>query len=208
MKRRAVAVDLDGTLLATNTFVEYVLFSFRESLKNFRADLAAGIIGLVLLRRFRAISHSTMKRRLLCLLDTFMNEKRISRFVTGLLGHAAEDVVALCERYHGQGCYLLLATAAPRCYAAEVASRMGLDGCCATASPVANDNWRENVGEHKRDTVLRYLDEMNLSLSAVITDHHDDIPLMAANPGENILVNPSMKTVTFVKGNGILVEIL
>ncbi len=208
MKRRAVVVDLDGTLLSTNTFKDYVLFVAKESVTALRIDVTLGVMFFVALRLMRVVSHSTMKYYLLRMTARFMGADRLSRLAEMLLLKANPEVTALCEDYRKQGCYVLLATAAPESYAGIISSRMGLDGCCATPMPQPESEWKENVREQKREAVLRHLESEDASIAVVVTDHHDDIPLMSSNPGKNILVNPSSKTISIVRRNGIQIEIL
>lgn len=206
MKRRAVVVDLDGTLLSTNTFKDYVLFVAKESVAALRVDVTIGVAFFVALRLMRVVSHSTMKYYLLKVTVRFMGADRLSRLAEMLLLKANQDVTALCEDYRRQGCYVLLATAAPESYAGILSSRMGMDGCCATPMPRHGLQWKENVREQKREAVLQHLEPANASIAVVITDHHDDIPLMSSNPGKNLLVNPSPKTISLVRVHGIQFE--
>lgn len=209
MKRRAVVVDLDGTLLSTNTFKDYVLFVAKESVTALRIDVTLGVIFFVALRWMRVVSHSTMKYYLLRMTARFMGADRLSRLADMLLLKANPGVTTLCEDYRKQGCYMLLATAAPEIYSRIISSRMGFDGYCVTPMPQPESaEWKENVREQKLAAVLRHLESEDASIAVVITDHHDDIPLMSSNPGKNILVNPSSKTISIVRRNGIQIEIL
>ncbi|MBQ1932160.1 MAG: hypothetical protein II360_01525, partial [Muribaculaceae bacterium] len=61
----AAAIDLDGTLLDTNTFVDYTRYVLKSCLSNYRLDIAANMLWHIALRRLRLTSHSAMKRHLL-----------------------------------------------------------------------------------------------------------------------------------------------
>lgn len=61
----AVVIDLDGTLVATNTFRNYILFASKLSLRQGRIDIAIGCTAPVVCRKLRLITHSCMKRLIL-----------------------------------------------------------------------------------------------------------------------------------------------
>lgn len=206
MKRRAVVVDLDGTLLSTNTFKKYVLFVAKESLVALHIDVTLSVMFFVALRLMRVVSHSTMKYYLLKKSARFMRADRLNQLADMLLLKVNPNVAALCRSYRKQGYYMLLATAAPENYAVIVSSRMGFDGCCATMMPQAESEWGENAREQKLESVLRHLDSVNASVAIVITDHHDDIPLMKVSQEKNILVNPAYKTVVKINNSDIGLE--
>lgn len=208
MKRQAVVVDLDGTLLSVNSFREYVLYVVKESLRTGRVGVLLPVMWNVVLRILRVMPHSVMKCRVLEKSSLFMDAARLSRFVDKLLLQVNADVEAMCEKYRSRGYYILLATAAPVSYSEIISCRMGFDGCCATPLPLPELKWHENARNHKRESVLQHLSSMNASVAVVITDHHDDIPLMKTNSGENILINPSQKTLSFVRKSGIPIAIL
>lgn len=186
------AIDLDGTLLDTNTFVDYTRFSIKESIKSLRPDIAITIAWHVALRKLRFTPHRAMKHGILRATNQFMNKQRLSKLSLLLIAKQNTKVITEIEQLRSQGYYLCLATAAPQAYAQLVASHFNLDYCIATPRP--GDNWEEYFGQVKLDNLMQHLNQNKLSLQVVITDHHDDLPLLQACQGRKIIVNPSQKT--------------
>lgn len=203
MKKQAVVVDLDGTFLTTNTFREFVVWAFFYTLRIFRIDVALIIAFLVVMRWLRIVTHATMKLRILKVVSPLIDQKNVRVFVDKLMAKKNIKVCAMLDRYKIAGCHLLMATAAPAVYAEMIAQQAGFDDCISTSMPRKGDDWRENVGEEKRDRIIQYLAEKEMLLTVVITDHYDDIALMKSNGGTNYLVSPSAKTISKVDQVGI-----
>ena len=89
-----------------------------------------------------------------------------------------------------KGYEIILATAAPEGYVKILAQRLGINRFCATKK-----NGPENKGEEKLKNVVGILSKENMELYAVVTDHHDDLPLLEYNTcGENYLMAPDRET--------------
>ena len=73
--------------------------------------------------------------------------------------------------------------------------------------PKGGEDWRENVGEVKRDKVEELLALNDARLSIFVTDHYDDLPLLALEKDSNLLVNPSASTCESCKRRNILFSI-
>ena len=190
----AAAIDLDGTLLDTNTFVDYTRYAVKACLSKGRLDIAANMLWHIALRRLRLTSHSTMKRHLLHASASIMTADRLEDFTQQLAAMANEKVVELCNRLRKERVYLCLATAAPDNYATLVARHFGFDHCIATPADATAPDWAENRAERKLHTLQQHLDQYHLTLQTVVTDHHDDLPLLTACTGTRYLVNPSAQT--------------
>lgn len=202
--RKALAIDLDGTLIATNSFQDYLSYCGHAALHIFRLDIALSILFWVTLRKARFIRHSTMKRRLLNRTASFMQQKdRLDQFVERELISINANAIQLMEQYRNRGYLLILTTAAPGLYAHPIAEDLHIDLCCATQLPseVVIGQWRENVGEQKVDSLRRMLQIHKAELEVVITDHYDDLPLLNSNEGDNFVVAPSSKTMQMLKKN-------
>lgn len=208
--RKALIIDLDGTLLQTNTFRDYLSFCGRCATHSFRWDLSLCIGFWVMLRKLRFISHSTMKSHLLQRTALFMQRKsRMDDFVEEELLCTNAQVKAEVERYRNRGHLLVLATAAPALYANAIAEDFRLDACLATPLPseVVIGDWHENVGEEKAHNLQRYLQLHEAQIDAVIVDHSDDLPLLRLNrEGRNLLVNPTPKSETLIQKEQIEYE--
>lgn len=189
----AAAIDLDGTLLDTNTFADYTRFAFIQSVKTLRLDIAVKVVWHVAVRKMRLTTHSTMKLGILRATGRFMTGQRLEALSHSLASKHNDRVADIIYRLRDRGFHLCLATAAPESYARLIADRFELDHCIASPSPC--DNWKENSGETKLRNLQQHLLNNNLTLQAVITDHHDDLPLLKACRGERIIINPSATTI-------------
>ena len=184
MKKNAVVIDLDGTLVACNSFVKYVGWIGRKHIQ---------VWVIVLLRKLRLISHSVAKQRVMAL---EVSDEEIDRFVDFLTGYTRRE---LLESYQNGDNMIVLATAAPDIYAIRFANKLGINDVCATTK-----DGQENKGVVKLEGVQKLLADENLILSAVITDHEDDLPLLQFNRhGENILVYPKQSTVEKLDENSV-----
>jgi hypothetical protein len=202
LRDKVVVVDLDGTLVSVNTFREFVVFAACMLLGKGKIGRVCMITGAVMARKMRLISHSSMKKTVLryvlpCLTD---GEKGV--FVNQLTKYTQSSVTKIIEDCKNRGYKAILATAAPEIYAVPFAEKLGFDDCVATSSTVDKKvRWKENVGNNKVDSVKNWIDKHNAVIDIVITDHHDDIPLMKYNhQGTNYLYNPSKQTIAECRG--------
>lgn len=201
--RQALVIDLDGTLVDVNTFREYIVFAAKEAVKSGRPDIAARMAMAVALRKARMISHSCMKRNILHASGRLMNAERLGRFVDILLKNVNLNVAQLVTQKHAEGWFVCLATAAPENYAEVFARNFPFDSICATPMPKGGEDWRENVGEVKRDKVEELLALNDARLSIFVTDHYDDLPLLVLEKDTNFLVDPSCQTEEICLSKGI-----
>lgn len=140
------------------------------------------MIFISLIRKMRLISHETAKQ---LIMNVDVPEDRINKFVDFLLSFLRRDLIGKFRNYE-----IILATAAPVCYVKILTQRLGISLFCATTNAGP-----ENKGEEKLKNVLEILSRENLKLHAVVTDHHDDLPLLEYNTsGENYLIAPDRVT--------------
>lgn len=202
----AIIVDLDGTLLTRNSFKEYLKFAAWQSLRRLRIDIIPRVAAWIAVRKLRLITHSQLKQRLLRVTEPIMGHDELHKFANRLARYINPSVCRMCRQQRQAGKAVILATAAPASYASLIAQGVSLDGCIATP-PSDTQDWRETVREEKRDQVLALLRRNKLSLHGIITDHHDDLPLMRVS--ENItLVSPDKKTLDAVNAEGLLYNII
>jgi len=196
--RKALAIDLDGTLVTTNTFRDYLLYCGNVALHSFRLGIVFSIVWWVMLRKLRLVSHSRMKYALLRRTATFVAQhERLDQFIEQEFTRISPEACRLMEPYRNRGYLLVLCTAAPSLYAHPLSEHLGMDLCCATPLPseVVIGQWQECVGTNKLDALRRLLLVHKAELDVVITDHHDDLPLLEANSeGRNIVINASAQT--------------
>ncbi len=207
MTDKALVVDLDGSLLATNTFRDYLLFTGKLLARRLNLAPLVGMVKVVAERKLRLVSHSTMKRRVLSLTVRRLSPDDLSKFVDELVTRENKVVTSFVELCRAEGWHCVLATAAPSIYADNVASHFHFEASLATPLP-DDPGWKEYCGEVKLAAVKTYLALHGLKLAAVVTDHHDDIPLMRFNVGYNYLVSPSPETLEAVAGEGVSYRIM
>lgn len=185
--KKAIVCDLDGTLVATNTFTRFTLFLAR------RPYMTLPVMWTALRRKLRLISHSRAKQELLRLAADNLTADEYRAFAAGIIKrYLRRSVLDLAKSEKEEGKLVLLATAAPQVYADVIREITGMDGCIAT--PTGGE---ENRNEEKVRRVKEWLAANDATLEAVITDHHDDLPLMkyaAAAKSPIWLVRPSVDT--------------
>lgn len=185
--KKTVICDLDGTLVATNTFSRFTLFLMRKP------SIFAQVAGVVLKRKLRIISHPQAKQSLLKIASRVLKGADYELFAADMLTRYRHAGVAqLLADEKSAGSLILLATAAPEAYAAHICRMAGMDGYVAT---VAGGN--ENRSDEKVRRVREWLAQNDAEVAGVITDHADDLPLMrlAAETDAAIwLVKPSDTT--------------
>ena len=159
--KTAAVIDLDGTLVAGNTFTLYVRSLFP------RRPL---IILPVLLRKLRLISHARAKEQIM---QAGAPDKFLQQFVDRLCGLVRPEVLALAKACDVR----ILATAAPETYALPLGRRLGFTHILATRKGEA-----ENKSEEKCRRVAEVLDAGNATLKVGATDHPDDRQLVRAFP--------------------------
>lgn len=188
-RKRLAVVDLDGTLVRGNTLHEYIRIGFRRV--SWRGRFK--IINLALLRAFHLIPHARFKFG--CLKLIAPTPALLKEFAERIESIKNPAILSLIASMEAEGTDILLATAAADTYVGSLWSGEYI------ATTTAEET--ELKGERKLQAVERYMEEHNLALYAVITDHHDDLPLMLAGARRNILVHPSEKTLTIAKKNGV-----
>lgn len=177
MTRKAIAVDLDGTLCLRNTFnifLRQLVYAHR-----FRLLRLAELCAWMGARRLRLISQARMKRHIL---GRFCppSPTLVDSVVDTVWRHANPEVTALVDRCRREGYATILATAAPEAYVSAIARRFGLEYCIATPQPDSWKAWGEARGCAKRDAVVRLAEEKSLVLDIAVSDHADDMPLLEA----------------------------
>lgn len=193
---RVAVVDLDGTLVAGNTLHIFARCALRDAFRRHRIGDALAIAGLAGMRMLRLCTHRTMKFGILRH-SAITDSLRID-FVARVESSRRRSVAAELKRLEAEGCRLLLATAAADVYVPWIWNGDYL------ATPVAgNDGHRELRGPAKLAAVQRWCSEQNADIYAVITDHADDLPLLASNEPVKILVDPSPSTFAAVALAGV-----
>jgi phosphoserine phosphatase len=207
---KGVVVDLDGTLLSTNTFIEYILFSFRKTIGSACFSTALKLVFFVVCRKLRIIKHERMKFHILNLTNSYIGHPLIDEFVSSLLPKLDIRVLDVLKEYKQNDYKICLSTAAPEIYVNQICERLHqtFDFVCSTPMPSETLVWKENARQVKCDNTLSLLNKENTKLNVLITDHSDDIPLLSIEKDLNILFNPSKQTIFKLKLQNITYLIL
>lgn len=184
-----VIVDLDGTLVDCNSFTEFVKFLFSRF-----SGTRIRLIGIVLSRKMRFISHHQAKQRIISIAYSMIGDKDIDEFTDFLTERVNTKVLDLIRDKSN----IVLATAAPCIYVKRFAEKTGIDSVSATMP-----GRLENNGCRKVESLLRMGVEFDRN-TVVITDHVDDLPLLQANKfGSNYIIRPSRRTLRALRREGI-----
>lgn len=183
-----VIVDYDGTLIAGNSLHVYLRRGLATLIRRGRLGRAARLCAAMALRLLQLSSHRRMKEsaaRLIGEIDISRQLRRMER----------RRVAELMEQYRARGYNILIASAAYAFYL-----RPAVD-CHIVASEPGRPECR---GEAKRARVGEWLAAHDSRAAVVITDHHDDLPLLTIPGLERIcLVDPSARTIAACRAAGI-----
>jgi len=203
MRPKIVVIDLDGTLLDTNTFHKWLLFLFKKSLIKNPID-SVKIVSTILWRLSKKISHKEMKYKILKISEKSYYQGYLIEFVESISKYLNKNVFNYLQ---DKNSIYILATAAPDLYASHIAKKYNFDHCIATPSTDI-EPWDENIRIEKQKNLKLLLESLKVEkANIVITDHHDDIPILALGI-ERLLVNPSQLSEEKIKENNIDYNIL
>ncbi len=188
--KKIIVVDLDGSLITINSFRYWLLCSFVFLLVSFRWLSLLKFIKFIVYR-LRGISDRVKMKRDILSVTEALPAFFMSGFVWFLCLFLNRNVLAEMNQYDTSQYYVDLCTAAPVCYAKMIAQKLDFSHVFATASVFATD-WKENIGSQKVVSLEEFYGE-NMDIDCVITDHHDDLPLLI-RAKKRILVTPSRTT--------------
>ena len=207
--KKAIVIDLDGTLLCTNTFKHFISFICKKSLLKWNFIKTIYFCFLVILRKTRLISsHEKLKYYILKHSFNYVDEKLMIEFANGLFHYENHRLLDLIDQYRENGYGIILSTAAPSVYADIIGKHYKIDAICSSEMPYDDNEWHENVNERKKNNTLAMLNVLNMDLSVFVTDHYDDIPLLLEPKDKNIIVNPSNKTLCLLDKHNIKYDLL
>lgn len=207
MNQRAVVVDLDGTLMRCNTFSRFTLWLLLRLLACARFGAATRVAATVARRKARRVSHAEAKHGIMEVARRELRTADWARFAASLRGQISKDVIGMVERYKtapGSGePMVILATAAPQEYAVAVGKLAGADAVIATQWVPDVEAYRECRVEEKLRRVRQFVENRGVEVVAVLTDHHDDLPLLRHYKARGMLVHPSRETLKCVAASGV-----
>lgn len=198
-----VVVDLDGTLIKANSFVLFYRFLFSATLRRWRLLDTGRICAWALLRRMRLISHRRFKWEIMKVADAVLLDGDYNIFAEELINFINPRVGEYVSAHKD----VVLATAASVEYASELARHLGIRYCVATERPpsLRFKDYVECRGSEKVRRVSEALPDCRIT--EAITDHMDDLPLLLAAYGKQVLVNPASSTLAAATEAGLKPEI-
>lgn len=179
--KRIVAVDMDGTLVAGNTWRFFASMMLRRSLARFQLRRLWRLTAAIVARRRGRLSHAELKYRFM-LESHALPERCTRRFAECMSRRFNPEVMALIERERAKGAIILLATAAAGEYASLIAGCADIEHVVATPEAVAGVEYVETRGEHKADETEAFARRAGGEVTMVVTDHPDDLPLFRRFP--------------------------
>lgn len=188
--------DLDGTLYRGASFRKYLFWASSKLFKRGLYFKSFMLMWRFALSKAGVVSHKRMKHRNSLLLEHILSEADNQDFTDILLHGLNREVLGFMHRLQGEGYLTVLSTASPESYCRLLGERLGFDVCQATPeAPSHESDYVENRGMRKLEKVRILESQTGKALDIVVTDHHDDLPLLEANvQGKNYLVAPSRET--------------
>lgn len=184
--KQAVIVDLDGTLIAGNSFRLYLLRATQAAIRTCRLWTAARVTVLVAARKVRLISHHTLKQNALKITTKIADADFIMQLTGELKSMIRHEVITRTTECHNQGMLTVLATAAPAIYAESFGKACGMDHTLCTTD-------KELEGEAKANAVAALMKATGAEPALIITDRLPDgripdAPLLARYPDAEMKV--------------------
>ncbi len=178
--------DLDGTVLRLNSFPVWVLFVGLGGIRSLSLKRQFGltwcVLRLLLARKLGRINHETFLRHMQALWhfatagDGGAAVQRLGKLLSRSVRRNMAPALKLVTDGAMDG---VVATAAAEDYAQELGRRLGFDNILATSGGRLPGE-PSNIGEHKRDRLMTWLQAHGWSGRPLIffNDHMADLPLM------------------------------
>jgi phosphoserine phosphatase len=179
-------LDLDGTVLAENSFPRWALCLARGHFPHLgafaRRRISCLALAMLMARKLRLIGHETLKWRLQRLWQTATagdGGAAERRLVSELASIVRPEMAPLLTAVATHRIDAVLATAAPGDYAYRLGRDLGFTDVLATR-PERSASELGNSGEQKREAVMDFISSRGWQnrQRILFTDHKDDFPLM------------------------------
>lgn len=197
MVDRCIVVDLDHTLIRANSTNLLTTFMLKRLLRRGKLFATVDALWRVGLRKFRIISHKSMKHRLIWIFKRNLTSTDLDELVDQVFACLNERLAA---RLSASTDRILIATAAADMLMPGFMAKLPFKADYIASRYVdSSKDYHENHDERKLRSVINYLEDNNLEISEFYTDHHADLPLLKYNKGENFLVDPTPQTVAALR---------
>ena len=172
---KVVVIDFDECFCSVNSFRYWIVFSFFILLVTLRLH-ALTVFSHVVLERFRGrVDRVDMKRGVLSVTED-LPKWAVALFCQFLQLFTNSTVSRMISSDRFEGASVVLCTAAPACYVEPFAKRFVFSHVFATSS-VKCEGWKENFGVQKMNSLTEHYGN-DMTIFAVVTDHHDDLPIL------------------------------
>jgi phosphoserine phosphatase len=196
-EEKITVVDLDGTLVCGNTLHMYIRAAMRDAVRRRRYGFVARTMCALVLRRLKLLSHVAMKHKILPYIE--VTDELRDDFVKRVSARRRHSVDAFIAAARAEGEIVVLATAAPAVYVPWIWGGMFV------ASPPDGAECR---GVAKVAALRSAFPDFDQRLHTIVTDHHDDLPLLVMAAPNKVLVAPSSQTVMIARAAGIEFSVL
>ena len=193
---KVIVIDLDECLCSINSFRYWIIFSFIILLVTLRWQ-HLNVFARIVIKRIRGrVDRVEMKRGILSVTEDLPGWA-VTWFCRFLHMFSNSTVSGMVSSSDYERVPIVLCTAAPACYVEPYAKKFGFAHVFATPS-VSYDGWKENLGKQKLKSLLDHYGE-DIKLLAVVTDHHDDLPILE-RAEKRYIVRPSRATLQVLQG--------
>ena len=158
-------IDLDKTLIETDSFGEFIL-------RHFNVEISLWI----LLRLFRIISREKFAEKVIMASVKVLNDdEKICEFINFLRKKINGDILKMIGDYSGENSIILVLSASPQEYVKKFADSLGFDGL--------GSHWRGGkffhcYGENKIKLLKENYPPSEYEYNFAISDNDDDINLL------------------------------
>jgi phosphoserine phosphatase len=179
-------LDLDGTVLSTNSFPHWVLYLMRAPFPRVgaarRLSISGRVAAMLMQRKLRLTGHERFKWRLQRLWQAATNGDDgvgAEAFVARMITFVRPELRPVLSAVAGGRIDAVMATAAPADYAQPLGAAVGFVHVLATPA-LRLLGEPSNVGQQKCQAVLRFLVSRGWQdrRRVLFTDHVDDLPLI------------------------------
>ncbi len=180
-------MDLDGTMLSTNSFPHWVMYLARAPFPHIgrrrRLFISLSALGMLAQRKLRLTGHERFKWGLQRLWQSATDGDMgagAQAFTDRMTAYIRPELSPVLRAVAGGRIDALLATAAPADYARTLGRAVGFAHVLATADTRLRGE-PSNVGTQKCQAVLQFLASRGWQnrRRILFTDHEDDLPLIS-----------------------------
>ena len=216
MNRRIVAFDLDGTLIANDSFVPFLLDMIKRHPSRW---LQLWVLP------FAVVWHKLGWRDNTWLKEIFLQKivggfsleyatQHGERYSNRLAENLRQDALNTLREHQKRGDLLLLATASPDIYVQSLAQKLGFDMCVCTRLTVDSDGCLTGelaqgncYGPNKLTQIQNQLQHASPDscIDVAYSDHQADLPLLNAAK-HAVVVSPKRSFLDYCRGMNIEVR--